>query len=168
MDDDMNEVTNEQPQPRKKKPIWLMILFPLLITALPLWFIFIGPQIRHDRLVEKGVHAPGRLIDLDETGTYVNDSPELELVIEFTRKDGTLDTGTCDFVPSRRTIHMYQVGAVVTASYDPEDPEEITLVDIAPPASQMLQMQAPSGASVDSLRRAVDSMAAELKRLKGE
>jgi hypothetical protein len=168
MSDDMNEATKAQTPSRKKKPIWLMILFPLLITALPLWFIFIGPQIRHDRLVEKGIRAPGRLIDLDETGTYVNDSPELELVIELTRKDGTLDTATCDFVPSRRTIHMYQVGAVVTTAYDPEDPEEITLIDIGPPASQTLHMQVPSNASIDSLRRAMDSMAAELKRLKGE
>ena len=168
MSDDMDETTKDQVQPRKRKPIWLMILFPLLITALPLWFIFIGPQIRHDKLVEKGIRAPGRLIDLDETGTYVNDSPELELVIELTRKDGTLDTATCDFVPSRRTIHMYQVGAVVTTAYDPEDPEEITLVDIGPPASQTLQIQASPNASIDSLRRAMDSMAAELKRLKGE
>ena len=69
MNDDTNETTNYRTRPRKKKPIWLMILFPLLITALPLWFIFIGPQVRHDRLVEKGIHAPGRLLDLDETGT---------------------------------------------------------------------------------------------------
>ena len=168
MNDDTDEATNAQAQPRKKKAIWLMILFPLLITALPLWFFFIGPQIRHDRLAEKGIRAPGRLIDLDETGTYVNDSPELELVIELTRKDGTLDTATCDFVPSRRTIHMYQVGAVVTTAYDPEDPEEITLIEIGPPASQTVTMQVPSRASVDSLRRQMDSMAAELKRLKGE
>ena len=103
MSDDMNEITKDQIQPRKRKPIWLMILFPLLITALPLWFIFIGPQILHDKLVEKGIRAPGRLIDLDETGTYVNDSPELELVIELTRKDGTLDTATCDFVHCRNS-----------------------------------------------------------------
>lgn len=139
-------------------------------VGLPLWFFFIGPQLRHDRLLEHGVRAQGRLLDVEETGTVVNDSPELELTIEFRRTDGTLDTAVTDFVPSLRSLHMFQPGIAVTAAYDAEDPEELTIVELSSSPMQLISSPAPaaSSPSVDSLARVADSLRREIERLRRE
>ena len=167
--DDMSQ--NRQlgnPAPKKKSGLaWLgVLIIPAMVLA-PLWFFFIGPSMRHDRLVEKGVHVPGRLIMVDETGTVVNDSPELELTVEFTRKDGVLDTAITDFVPSRRSLHMFQEGVAVKAAYDPEDPTEITVVELSTSPMQTVAVPMPAQASsVDSLARIADSLRLEVEKLK--
>ncbi len=138
------------------------------------WYFFIGPQLRHDKLVKHGVQSPGRLLSVEETGTTINDSPELELAIEFQRKDGALDTSTCTFTPTLRTIHLYQPGTQVTAAYDPEDPDEITVVSlggamILPGASipnSASDMVEKTKRQMDSLKQRIDSMTNEMKRLK--
>jgi hypothetical protein len=139
----------------------------LSFVALPIWFFFIGPQMRHDRIAEKGIRAPGRLLMVEETNTTINDVPELELTVEFTRKDGTLDTAVTDFVPTRRTLHMYQDGIGVTAAYDPEDPDEITILEIGGPVRGVMNgAPATAAPNVDSLRHVADSLTAEMEKLR--
>ncbi|HVZ41538.1 MAG TPA: hypothetical protein VHI13_19815 [Candidatus Kapabacteria bacterium] len=146
---------------RSKRPLLFGLLIPAIVV-LPLWFFFLGPKLRQDRLEEHGVHVPGRLIDVEETGTIVNDSPQLKLVIEFKRLDGHLDTATTTFVPSLRSVHFFQSGAAVTAAYDSTDPHEITITDIStgPTTAPGIQtVPAPNTAAIqDSLRRTLDSM----------
>jgi hypothetical protein len=145
-----------------------MGLFIFLVVGLPIWFFFIAPQLKHNRLVDKGVRAPGRLLSVEESGTVVNESPELELVVEFTRKDGVLDTSTTDFVPSLRTLHMFQPGVSVTAAYNPEDPDEITVVELG---TSPMQVTMPDGTTysaqsvADSLRRTTDSLRRALEEM---
>ena len=156
----MNDATNPSP---KKRAVRLFGLGTLLLVGLPLWFFFIGPRMRHERLEKSGVRAPGRLLNVEETGTEINDSPELELTIEFRRADGRLDTATTDFVPNRRSLHLFQPGVDIVAAYDSSDPHEVTLVDFrstAPPGF------APASA-VDSLRRVNDSLERELRGARG-
>jgi hypothetical protein len=161
------ETTTESGKKGKFSVSFFAIMM-VVTCAAPIWFFFIGPQMRHDRLAEKGIRAPGRLLAIDESGTVINDVPELELLVEFTRKDGTLDTAETDFVPSRRTLHMFQEGTGVIAAYDPEDPNEITLLEVsdgkpAPGTSGMGVMSSPD---VDSLRHVADSLTAEMEKLK--
>ena len=153
----MNDTDTPSPSPKKKKP-WIFGLIMPLVFLLPLWFFFIGPQMRHDHLVEKGIHVPGRLLDVEETGNTYNDSPELELTVEFTRKDGVLDTASADFVPSRRSLHLFQPGVGVMAAYDPEDPEEITVVTLSTAPTPSLAAHPVADPRVDSLLRVTDSL----------
>lgn len=171
------EETNDQSTPnladrKKGGRVWMLGLMIPATVLLPLWFFFIGPQLRHDRLVENGVQVQGLMIDVEETGTVVNDSPELEVTVAFTRKDGTLDTASCDFVPSRRSLHHFNPGVAVMIAYDPEDPEEITLVELNTATPTAPQVNTSAGTSIaeeqrksDSLRKALEEMEARLKRL---
>jgi|GEM_PF-2196341 len=155
----MNDTSNEsQQQAPKSRGGYLLGLIIMVAVLLPIWFFFLGPKLRHDRLVEKGVRAQGRLISVEETGTVVNDSPELELVAEFTRKDGVLDTATTDFVPSLRSLHMYQPGTGVTVAYDPDDPEEITIVSLGVVVPDVSVHLPQLNGTIDSLRRTMDSL----------
>ncbi len=143
-----------------KGTTFLLVLIPAMVL-LPLWFLFLGPKLRHDKLLKNGRQVSGRLLDVEETGTVINDSPELEIVVEFKREDGILDTSTTDFVPSLRSIHLFQTGSRAVVAYDPEDPEEITIVSLggsedAPPAPGS---SAPAmERTVDSLRQIADSL----------
>jgi len=168
----MNPVTNPG-KPFKK--LGCFIVPAILLTVLiPIWFFFIAPEIRHNRLVKKGIPVPGRLLSVDETGTYINDAPEIELVVTFTRKDGTPDTATTEFVPTLRTLHMYQPEANVTIAYDPEEPDEITIISVGGPGRP--ERVEPTNSdiesfetrrTIDSLKRQLDSVTNRLRRTEG-
>lgn len=138
-----------------------LLVMILAMVILPLWFLFLGPKLRHDRLVKNGKQVHGRLLEVEETGTVINDSPELEISVEFTRENGALDTATTDFVPSLRSIHLFQAGAAATIAYDPDDPEEVTIISLgeveaAPPVPGT---SAPAmERTIDSLRQIADSL----------
>lgn len=143
-----------------KGTTFLLVMIPAMVL-LPLWFLFLGPKLRHDKLVKNGKQVPGRLLDVEETGTYINDAPELEIRAEFRREDGTLDTASTDFVPSLRSIHLFQTGATAVIAYDPEDPDEITIIGLgevedapAAPVTSVPVMER----TVDSLRQIADSL----------
>lgn len=145
----------------------LGLAIPALGVGLAWYFIF-GPMHHHSELAETGTRAPGRLLSVEETGTVINDSPELHLKIEFRRADGVLDTSETDFVPSLRSLSMFQDGVGVTAAYDPKDPDDITVVDLSTgPGFGTTAPAAPIVPGLDSLRRANDSLARELERVKG-
>lgn len=160
---------DEQPQTRSRAGRYLGF-FIVLIVLVPIWFFFIGPELRHRRIVNNGVQVEGRLLSVDETGTTVNDAPELELTVAFTRKDGVLDTSSTDFVPTLRTIHLYQPGTLVKIAYLEDDPDEITMVAIsndAPTGATTRTPSAEAGGSsqptatqrkLDSLQRLYDSV----------
>lgn len=157
----MDEISPRLQVAPRKKGLRLGCLLGLIIPVLvvtPLWFFFLGPQMRHDKLLEKGIQVPGRLLSVDETGTYINDAPELELVIEFQRKDGVLDTSTTDFVPSQRTLHYFQEGTQITAAYDPGDPNEITVVNVSSGPSNFGSQPGQAGNMMDSLKHVMDSL----------
>lgn len=145
------------------KGVGIAVVTMILLGLLPFWFFMIAPAIRHDRLMDKGVRAKGRLLAVEETGTHINDVPELELVVEYTRADGALDTTTTDFVPTMRSLHLYQPGTLVTAAYDPEDPDELTIIDLTTSPMQFTVTSTPTAA--DSIARVADSLRRELERL---
>ena len=167
--DDTSDSTDRTPA--RKSPALFVGLGIAACVIAPLWFIFIGPQMRHDRLVEKGIKVPGRLLAVDESGTTINDVTELELLVEFTRKDGKLDTAETDFLPTMRTMHMFQEGAGVVAAYDPEDPSEITITEISDgraPAGGNAMGVMNNGPNVDSLAHLADSLKQEMEKMKKE
>ncbi len=141
-----------------------IVLTIITVVAIPIWFLFIAPQIRHNRLSKNGIRAEGRLLMVEETNTTINDVPQLELTVEFRRKDGSLDTAVTDFVPTRRTLHMYRDGIGVVAAYDPEDPREITILEIASGPSGV--MATTPNVNVDSLRHVADSLKAEIEKMR--
>jgi hypothetical protein len=110
---------------------------------------------------------------VEETGNMVNDSPELKLTVEFTRKDGVLDTATTRFIPSIRQQYLFQDGVGVTAAYDPDDPHDVTIVDLDKPAIPGLRSVAPTrrdaiDSMADSLRRVGDSLRKQIEAMKAK
>jgi hypothetical protein len=151
---------------RKKWPA-ITVVLGIATAFLPFWFFIFGPQMRHDKLLEKGVRAKGRLLAVEESGTVINDVPELELTVEFRRAHGTLDTATTDFVPTMRTLHMYQEGIAVTAAYDPDDPDELTIAELSTTPMQYTVGGTAAATAADSLARLADSLRRELDQIKG-
>ncbi|MEO6049362.1 MAG: DUF3592 domain-containing protein [Candidatus Kapaibacterium sp.] len=149
---------------------WIFALFIIGVTVTPIWCFFVGPSIRHNRLVSSGIAAHGTLLDVEETGTMVNDAPELKLTVAFIRRDGKPDTATTDFVPSIRMSGYFQQGAMVAIAYDPKDPKEITVTEIGTsstaPALGISSARDEILRQSDSMKRSLDSMSRELNQLK--
>lgn len=116
-------------RPPKTVKLFLGILIPVAVGAV-FWYIMEVPRAQRERIIENGIHVPGRLLSVEETGARINKSDELELVIEFQRKDGVLDTSATDFVPARRLQRLFVPGAPVTVAYNSANPDEIALVTI--------------------------------------
>lgn len=162
----MNNVAESGKSIKSLRGCLLGLAIPAFVGGL-LWYFIFGPMHHHSELVETGTRAPGRMLSVEETGTTINDSPELHLKIEFRRADGVLDTSETDFVPSLRSLSMFQEGVGVTAAYDPKDPDDITVVDLSTgPGFGTGASPVQSLPAVDSLRRANDSLVRELERVK--
>lgn len=166
--DDMNVETAKP----KRSFGWIFALFIIGVTVTPIWCFFVGPSIRHNRLVSSGIAAHGTLLNVEETGTLVNDAPELKLTVAFIRRDGKPDTATTDFVPTIRMIQFFQPGAMVAIAYDPKDTKEITVTEISTsstaPALGVSSARDEILRQSDSMKRVLDSVSRELKQLKGK
>jgi hypothetical protein len=154
---------------RKSRVILIAVIASLGVAIAPLWFFWIGPKIKRDALLSHGIRANGVLLRVEETGTSVNRVPELELTTAFTRADGKRDTASTDFVPTMRTLSMYQPGVTVTIAYDSADPHSYTITALntgdaysTPGASGRY---ASPAVNADSLQKFNDSLRDALKAL---
>jgi Protein of unknown function (DUF3592) len=172
MDDSATQSSGKK---RISMPMLLLSLILPLGGFAIMWFVFMRPMEEREKLRETGLKAPGRLLDVETTGTSYNKSPELELTVEFRRKDGVLDTATTYFVPVKRMLYRYHPGVDVTVAYNPANPDEVTIDGIAGPGDAPAGHTASHGGAVpdgevdalrrttDSLRRVADSLAARGK-----
>ncbi|MEP7219634.1 MAG: DUF3592 domain-containing protein [Bacteroidota bacterium] len=157
----MMEDQTPRPRPRIRLNILLGILIPAIAFGV-VWYLTIESGRQRHALIDKGVHVPGRLIAVEETGNLINRSPQLLLTMEFTRLNGRLDTAQTKFVPGLRRIQLFQPGAEIVVAYDTAEPGNVTLVDVknASGASDA------SARTIDSLRRVTDSLKKEIGKSK--
>jgi len=95
-----------------------------------LWFTIFGPQMRHDRLEKEGIKMEGIIVNAEESGTVINDHPELDITVAIRRPNGTVDTATTAFVPSITTAALMQPGTPVKVAVDSADPQEFTILEV--------------------------------------
>ncbi|MDB5034045.1 MAG: hypothetical protein JWQ98_1286 [Chlorobi bacterium] len=149
----------QTPPPRIRSRILLSLLVPGL-AFIAVWYFMTASGRERSRLIEKGVHVPGRLIAVEETGTLINRSPQLLLTMEFRRLNGRLDTAQTKFVPGLRRIQYFQPGVEITVAYDTAEPKNATLFDFKNGTADA------SAGTIDSLRRANDSLKREIGKSK--
>jgi hypothetical protein len=104
----------------------LSLILPLIGFAV-VWFIFMRPMQERRKLRDTGIRVPGMILDVEATNTRINKSPELELTVEYRRRDGLLDTGKTLFVPTRSMIRRYYPGVAVIVAYDSTQPTHFTI-----------------------------------------
>ena len=108
----------------------LVVLFAFAMVAM-----MFGPMLwrehQNDRILREGALAVARVRDIQTTGNWVNNQPEVRITLEV----GAGDAGTESFEAEATTVMSpvylprYQPGLMVEVRYDPNDRRRIALVE---------------------------------------
>jgi hypothetical protein len=86
-----------------------------------IWFVFLKSMYEEDQLKKHGIEAEGRILSVEETGTYINEKPQIEVrVIVFHRDGGTFESTAVTVMPPTEAW-IYRPGTRVRVKYDPDD-----------------------------------------------
>ena len=109
---------------------------PLFGSILSLFFIVLfgyifGGQYLKDRkrkqLLESGIQANGKIIEMWDTGWTMNNQPKSGMVIEVTPRTGMPFKSEISLVISRLQTSYYQVGANCVVRYDPNNQKNVAI-----------------------------------------
>jgi len=101
------------------------------VIVLPMALGF-GPELcqeMEDRdVIENGVLAEARILDLEDTGNRMNDNPEVLFDLEIDLREGGTYRAAHRTYMSPVDIVKYRPGETVNVKYDPADPSRVVLL----------------------------------------
>ncbi len=106
----------------------------LAITGASLFFVFrliggLRKQAREQqRLLQTGTPATGQILAVNQTGTYVNNQPQVNIVVMVHPPGGQPYQAQLTKIVSLFETAQYQVGAQVHVRFDPQDRSKIAVV----------------------------------------
>ena len=114
------------------------IISPILGIIYLLFIVFFGlifglPYLRNKKskkLLESGLRANGKIIEMWDTGVTVNNQPQIEMVIEVTPLNNIPFKSKIKLVISRLDTSYYQVGVNCVVRYDPNDTKTVAIESI--------------------------------------
>jgi hypothetical protein len=80
--------------------------------------------------IKNGIKVRGEITEVSDTGTTLNENPQIKLVIDFKKNDGIPCQGTVKTIVSRLNAALVRPGCKVDIKYDPNKPERIQLVQV--------------------------------------
>jgi hypothetical protein len=99
----------------------------LIFAGVIIWLAF-RPMIREQAILKKGEHAEATLLDYWDTGTTINDNPQVGMRLEVRPSRLAAYQADTKTVISRLDLAMLHKGAVVEVTYLPDDPQEVAFV----------------------------------------
>lgn len=80
--------------------------------------------------IKNGINVTGEIEEVSDTGTTLNENPQIKLLIKYKRNDGVPCYGSVKTIVSRLNVSLVRPGCKVDIKYDPNKPERIQLVKI--------------------------------------
>ncbi len=111
----------------------LMIGISILITVVVLFFVFrmVSGVMRGakqtQQLLATGVPAQARILQIGETGTYINNNPAVDILMEVMPQGRPPYQVQTRMVVSLIRLPSIQPGNIVPVKYDPNDPTKVAL-----------------------------------------
>lgn len=107
-------------------PLWGLfygvIIFGLILRK------FFGSSTKANSIVFKGKLAQVNVIEAVQTGTYINEQPQVKFTLEFTDEHGKQHTPTFKKIVSLLELHQVQQGNR-SILYLPENPKEVIFAE---------------------------------------
>lgn len=122
---------------------WTFLTFghPLLVCPLVLCGYLLGLRLlarllggtlqidaRAEALTYRGIGVEARVLDVRQTGTYLNEQPQVEFQLEYLDREGTPRQAKV-----RRFVALLDLGSIprdrVEVLYDPQDPGNVRMVN---------------------------------------
>jgi Protein of unknown function (DUF3592) len=118
----------------------LIGVFVLLAEAATLSLIYrviFAPQIRRNILLQKGVAAEARILEVQDTGLTVNERyPMIKLRLQVMPGEGEPYEAKIRMLINRMEIPTFQAGKMVAVKYDPANPQNVAIVGEADPVAE--------------------------------
>lgn len=111
----------------------IIIVISLVITLVVLFFVFrlISGMMKGAKqtrqLLATGVPAQARILQIGETGMYVNNNPAVDILLEVHPQDRPPYQVQTRMVVSLIRLSAIQPGNVVPVKYDPADPTKVAI-----------------------------------------
>jgi hypothetical protein len=113
---------------------WIFsIVITLVVVGVSLFFVFrvLGGLHKaakeEQRLLQTGTPASGQILAVNQTGTYVNNQPQVNIVVMVYPSGGQPYQAQITKLVSMFEIAQYQIGGQVQVYYDPQDPSKIAV-----------------------------------------
>lgn len=105
--------------------VWIILGLVFFLVLGPVFWPFIKKSRLKKRLLKEGLPAGARLLETRQTGTLVNDQPEMILTMEVTAETGeTWQTEMREIIPLNM-LYAMSPGSVFNVLYDPKDKSRI-------------------------------------------
>jgi hypothetical protein len=109
--------------------IVLSMVLPLGILFV-IWKVMAKNAAMERELLATGAPASARIVSVGETGMYINNQPQVKIVLEVAPADGPTFAATVNKVVSLLQIPRIQPGTVVEVRYDRANPSRLALVGL--------------------------------------
>ena len=105
-------------------PIMVIVLGIVLATLWHFYRIISPPQIKN------GVTAPAKVLKVWDTGTTINDNPQIGMLLEVTPSLGASFQAEAKTIVSRLNAALVQPGITAKVIYDPQKPKRIQVTEV--------------------------------------
>jgi hypothetical protein len=108
---------------------WYFWIMMALGMAMPIFFVgrlFLG-SARKNQLLKTGIPAQARIVNIWDTGTMVNNQPQIGVALEVYPQGGVPYQAQTTEIVSMVHMPRLQPGATVQVRYDPASPDKVTL-----------------------------------------
>jgi hypothetical protein len=120
-------VIAEQDQKMKhpKSPLFWRF-FPVVMILIVFYVIF-APMLAEHRILESGVPGKAKILDIQPTGTIVNEQPKVRIFLEVLPAQGERYETKVEMVISPVYLPQFQPGAELNIKIDPNDKSRVAV-----------------------------------------
>jgi hypothetical protein len=111
-----------------------IILLSICFTIVLVWFILrvvrnaSGGDKATQKLLQTGMPAQARIVQVQQTGMTINDNPVVNILLEVYPQNGQPPfQAWSKKMVSLFQISQYQVGAFIPVRFDPSDPSKVAI-----------------------------------------
>lgn len=109
----------------KEPNVWIILGIVFFLILGPVFLPFIKKSRLKKRLAREGLPATARLLQTRQTGTQVNDQPEMILTMQVTAETGeTWQTEMREIIPMNM-LYAMAPGSIFNVLYNPNDKSQI-------------------------------------------
>jgi hypothetical protein len=105
-------------------PIMILSLVIVLFTLWHFYRLISPPEIKN------GVTAPAKILKVWDTGTTINDNPQIGMLLEITPSMNPPFQAEAKTIVSRLNSALVQPGITATVIYDPQKPKRIQVKEV--------------------------------------
>jgi hypothetical protein len=104
-----------------------IMIFSLVIVLSTLWHFY---RLISPPEIKNGVTAPAKILKVWDTGTTINDNPQIGMLLEITPSMSPPFQAEAKTIVSRLNAALVQPGITATVIYDPQKPKRIQVKEV--------------------------------------